>query len=74
VDGRRWIQRPTAKYQAELGESYGRVGDRSEQTRGVKDTIIRPTETTNLGAWGLTEPGPPTREHAGAEPRTPKHL
>ena len=46
-----------------LGGAWGvlwKSGDRTEQARGVKDTTRRPTESTNLGPWGLTEPGPPT--------------
>jgi hypothetical protein len=57
-----------------IRESCGRVGGRSEQIRGVKDTTRRPTEPTNLGPWGLTETGPPTREHAEAGPGPPTHL
>jgi hypothetical protein len=34
----------------------------------------RPTESTNLGPWGLIEAGPPTREHAGPGTRPPTHL
>jgi hypothetical protein len=51
----RQMQRPTAKHQSEPGESCGRVGDRSEQVRGVKDMRRRCTESTNLVPWGLTE-------------------
>ena len=46
--------------------------DRSEPVR--RDTSRRPTESTNLGPWGLTEPQPPSRELAGAGPRSPTHL
>jgi hypothetical protein len=49
------------------------LGDRSEQAGRIKDTT-RFTESTNLGPWGLTESGPPTREHAGAGPRLSTHL
>ena len=62
------MQRPTGKHHVELRESCGRMGDRREQAGGVKDTTRRPTVSTNLGLWGLTEPGLPTREHAGAGP------
>ena len=55
-------------------ESRGRVGDRIEQAEGVKDIKRRPTEPTNLGPWGLTEPGPPTREHAGPGSRPPTYF
>jgi hypothetical protein len=35
----------------EIQESCGRVCDRIEQVREGKDTIIRPTESTNLERW-----------------------
>lgn len=60
--------------QAELKGSCERVGDRSEQVRGVKNTTRRCTESTNLRPWGLTELGPPTREHAGTGPKSPTYL
>ena len=50
-----------------LGGAWGvlwKSGDRTEQARGVKDTTRRPTESTNLGPWGLTETEPSTKEHA----------
>ena len=64
------MQRPTVKRQKELRESCGRVEGRSERARGVKDTIRRPTESTNLDPWGLTETKPPTKEHALNGPRS----
>ena len=68
------MQRPTAKHQEELGESCERVRDKTEQARGVKDTTRRPTESTNLDPEELTESELPTKEHAGAESRTPNIL
>ena len=50
------------------GESCDRTGDRGEQARGAKDTTRRPTESTSLGPWGLTETEPPTKEHTWARP------
>ena len=47
-----------------LGESYGRGGGRIKGDREVKDTTRKPTESTNLGPWGLTETEPPTRKPA----------
>lgn len=38
---------------------------RNEQDRRVKETTRRPTASTNLRAWGLTEPRLLNREHAG---------
>jgi hypothetical protein len=46
------MQRSTAKHWVEPGESCGRVGDRIEPARGVKDTTRRPTESTNLAHGG----------------------
>ena len=68
------MQRPTAKHQAELKESCGRVGDRIERAGEVKDITRRPTESSNLSPWGLTETEPPTKEHACVGPRPPTHL
>jgi hypothetical protein len=68
------MQRPTAKHQAEPGESCGRIGDRSDQVRGVKGSTGRPTESTILGPWRLTNPETPTREYAWAGPRPPTYL
>ena len=72
--GRCKEQRPTAKYQVELREFCTRVGDRIEGAGGVKDPTRTPTESTNLDPWGLTETESPTKEHAGAGPRTLTHL
>lgn len=55
------MQRPTAKCEAELRQSYAR-----EEARRVKNTIRRPTECTNLSLLGLTETQPPTKEHTRA--------
>jgi hypothetical protein len=68
------MQRPTAKHQVELGESCVRVGKRTEQAEGVKNTARRHTDSTNLGPRGLPEAEPPTKELAGAGPRPSTHL
>lgn len=51
-----------------LLESCGRAGDRTEKAGGVhaKDSTQRPTESTYLGPWGLTENERSTKDHAGA--------
>jgi hypothetical protein len=67
------MKRPTAKHQVELGESCGRVEDRSEQAGGIKD-FTRTTESTNLNTWEFTESGPPHRNHDGAGLGLPTHL
>jgi hypothetical protein len=43
------MQRATGKHQAELSEFCGRMGERIERAKRVKDTTRRPTEPTNLG-------------------------
>jgi hypothetical protein len=48
------MQIPTAKHQAEVMESGGRVGGRIGGARGVKDSITRPTDVMNKPV-GLTE-------------------
>jgi hypothetical protein len=45
----------TAKYQMELEELCGRVGERIEQAKVFKDITRIPTESTNLGLCWLTE-------------------
>jgi hypothetical protein len=57
----------TAKHKVQPEKSSGRVGERSEQVGGVKDTTRCSTESTNLGPWGLTVPGPPTMVHANVQ-------
>ena len=64
---------PQPNIRSSLGRLVGKVEDRIEQARGIKDST-RPRESTKLRPWELTEPGPQTREHAGAGPRTPRHL
>jgi hypothetical protein len=39
------------------------MGDRIEGASRVKDTTRRPTESTNLDLWELTETDPSTKEH-----------
>ena len=63
------MQKTIAKHQAELRESCGRVQGSTEGAGGVKDTIRRPTESTNLGLWWLTDAEPSTKSNEGTEPR-----
>jgi hypothetical protein len=42
-----------AKHQAEFSEFCGRVEDRIEGSREVKDTKRRPAELINLELWGV---------------------
>jgi hypothetical protein len=68
------MQRSTAKHQVVSRESCRRVGDRTEQVGGVKDTTKTPIEPTHLETLELTEFGPPTREHAEALTRSSTYL
>jgi hypothetical protein len=45
------MQIPTAKQWMELGHLYGRVGERIESPKGVRNSTGRPTELTNLDPW-----------------------
>ena len=46
----------------------------SELEGGIWYITRRPTESTNLGPWQLTETEPPTKELAWAGPRAPPVL
>jgi hypothetical protein len=58
------MKRPTAKHWMELGESYGRVRGRIERTEGNRNSTRRPTVSSNLDPWGLSETEPPTKQIA----------
>ena len=48
-----------------FGRAWGvlwKGGERNEGVRGVKDTTRKPTESTNLGPWGLRETETPIKE------------
>jgi hypothetical protein len=47
----------------ELGDSYGRIGRRVAGPKGDRNSTGRPTESTNLDPWGLSESEPPNKEH-----------
>ena len=47
------MQRPTAKYYTELEVSCGRVGKKMREPEGSRTRL--PTDSTNLGPWGITE-------------------
>lgn len=65
----RQIQGPTAKQQAEPGGSLEILGIDVLKSEGPR----MPTESTNMGPWGLTEPWTPSREHTGVG-ITPRHI
>jgi hypothetical protein len=68
------MQRPSCKHQAEVRESCERIGDRIKWVGGVKETPRSPTESANLGLWGLTDTKQLTKEQAGAGPRPSSQL
>jgi hypothetical protein len=64
--GWKQMQRPTAQHHTKLRESCGSEEAWIDWAGGVKDTTRRPTESTNLGPWWLTEMEPSTKEDAMA--------
>jgi hypothetical protein len=61
------MQKLTAKSFGELGETCRRRGGRIVGVRGFKDITRKPTESTNVVSWLLTDTEPPTREGACME-------
>jgi hypothetical protein len=57
-----------AKHQTKLRKSCGRVGGRIEEPGGDRDSTGRPTDSTNLDSWRLSETKPPIKEHTRARP------
>ena len=47
----------------ELGDSFGRVEERIEDPERYGNPIGRPTESTNLDPWELSEMEPPIKTH-----------
>jgi hypothetical protein len=64
------MYRSIAKYQVEFRVSCGKMENRSEQVRGVKYTTRRPTGSTKLSSWALTETEPPSKDNAGVVPKS----
>jgi hypothetical protein len=54
----------------ELGDSYGRIGERIAGPKGERNSTERPIQSTNLDPWG-SESEPPTNEHTWVGPRPP---
>ena len=46
-------------------DSNGRVQERIEEAKEIKNTSIH-TKSTNLGPWGFREGKPPTKVHGRA--------
>ena len=67
------MQRPTVKHHAKPGSLVEEWGIEVSKLEGSRTPQEDP-ESTNQRPWQLTEPEPPTREHAGAGPRPPTHL
>jgi len=55
------MQRPTAKHETELGESYGRVGSRIKEPKEDRDSIGRP-RVNQYGSLEFPETEPPTKD------------
>jgi hypothetical protein len=53
----------------ELRNSYGIFGGRIESPEGDRKSTGRPTESTNLNSWGISETQPTTKELTQAGPR-----
>ena len=72
----RWrqMQRYTARHQEKLQVPCGRVGDRNDQAREIKNTQRKPTESTNMGPREITETELLTKEQTEAGSKTPTHL
>jgi hypothetical protein len=47
----------------EVRDSYGRVGGRIEGPEGDRNSTGRPTKSTHLDPWELSDTEPPTKEH-----------
>ena len=65
------MQIPSAKHGMEVRDPYGRVRARIEGTEADDNTTGRPTVSSNLDPWKLTETESPTEEHTGAAPWLP---
>ena len=50
----------------QVRDTYGRVGGRIEAHKVNGNPIGRPTESTNLDPWELSESESPTKEHTWA--------
>jgi hypothetical protein len=50
----------------ELGDCYGKAEGSIEGSEGNRNTIGKPTESTNPDPWGLSETEPQTKEHTQA--------
>jgi|UPI00001F81E3 hypothetical protein len=68
------MQRYTARHQEKLQVPCGRVGDRNDQAREIKNTQRKPTESTNMGPREITETELLTKEQTEAGSKTPTHL
>jgi hypothetical protein len=55
------------KHWEELGDSYERVGRRVKSPEGDRNSTGRPTESTILDPWVLSETEPPAKNKAGLD-------
>jgi hypothetical protein len=59
------MQTPTAKHWMEVEDSHGRTGGQIEGTEWGGNFTGRPTVSTNLDPWELSETEPSTKECTG---------
>jgi hypothetical protein len=64
----------TVNHWIEVGDPYGRVRGRIEGAEADGNPIGRPTVSTNLEHWELSETKPPTKVHTWAGPKPPTHM
>jgi hypothetical protein len=62
------MQTPTAKHWMKLRDSYGRDGGKIDSLEGVRNSTGRPTESTNLNPYRLSETDPSTKAHTQVVP------
>ena len=64
----------TANHWTEVGDLYGRVRGRTEETEVDRNPIGRPTVSTNLYTWELPGSKPGNKEHTQTHLRLLAHM
>ena len=59
---------------SEVEDPCGWIKERLEEAEEEDDPIRRPTLSTNLDSWDLSDPQPPRRQHTLAGPRSLTHI
>jgi hypothetical protein len=68
------MPKPTAKHSTEIRDACGRAGGRTEGPEGKGNPVRKPTESTKLDPWELSETEPLSKEHTWAGTRPPAHM